>query len=264
MEFIDTHAHLDDEAFAGEADALIARAAAAGVTRIVNVGFNADGWDTSTTLVTQYADRGLYLALGIHPNYAQEATEAGLAALRARCLPGPDRPRVVAIGETGLDYYRTYCPFDQQRASFRAHLALARDLDLPVIIHDRDAHDDIMAILRSDGAGTRGVMHSFSGDLAMAEECIARGYLLSLSGPVTFPKATDRHLIARTVPLEALLLETDCPYLTPVPHRGRRNEPSYIPLMAAALATLRGIPVAEVATATTANATRLFALGVGG
>jgi TatD DNase family protein len=264
MEFVDTHAHLDDEAFAGETDAVIARAAAAGVTRIVNVGFNQEGWETSTALVRQYAGRGLYLALGIHPNYAQEATPATLAALRDRCTLGPARPRVVALGETGLDYYRTYCPPDQQRAAFRAHLALARDLDLPVIIHDRDAHGDIMAILREDGAGTRGVMHSFSGDLAMAEECLARGYLISLSGPVTFPKAADRHAIARAVPLDALLLETDCPYLTPHPHRGRRNEPGYIPLMAAAVAALRGIPVAEVAAATTANAERLFQLGVGG
>jgi TatD DNase family protein len=201
------------------------------------------------------------LALGIHPNYAQEATPAALEQLRALCAGEvAGVPRVVAVGETGLDYYRTYCPPETQRAAFRAHLRLSRELDLPVIIHDRDAHDDIMAILREDGAGTRGVMHAFSGDPAMAAECIQLGYRISLAGPVTFPKAADRHAVARAVPLDALLLETDCPYLTPHPHRGRRNEPSYIPLLAAAVAAQRGISVAEVAAATTANAVRLFNL----
>jgi TatD DNase family protein len=261
MELVDTHAHLDDDAFAGETEALLARAAAAGVTRLVQVGFNQAGWESSIALAQAYAGQGVFLALGVHPNYAQEATPEALDRLRALCAGTvPGVPRVVAVGETGLDYYRTFCPPEVQRESFRAHLRLARDLDLPVIIHDRDAHADIMAILHSDGAGTRGVMHSFSGDVAMAEECLRLGYQIALSGPVTFPKAADRHAVARAVPLDALLLETDCPYLTPHPHRGRRNEPSYIPLMAAAIATLRDISIEAVAAATTANAIHLFGL----
>ena len=261
MKLSDTHAHLDDEAFAGEETALVARAAAAGVTRIINVGFHEAGWASAAALVRRRAGQGLFLALGIHPNSAQEATPAALDRLAALCSGQvPDVPRVVAVGETGLDYYRTWCPPEVQRAAFRAHLRLARRLDLPVIIHDREAHTDIMAILREDGVGTRGVMHSFSGDVPMMEESIRLGYLIALSGPVTFPKAVDRHAVARAVPLDALLLETDCPYLTPQPYRGRRNEPAYIPYIARAIADLRGIPVAEVAAATCANANRLFGL----
>jgi TatD DNase family protein len=139
-------------------------------------------------------------------------------------------------------------------------LALARELDLPVIIHDRDAHADIMDILRRDGQGTRGVMHAFSGDVVMAEECLRRGYLISLAGPVTFPKATDRHAVARAVPLSGLLVETDCPYLTPVPFRGKRNEPAYVAYTAARIAELKGLPLETVAAATTANAVALFGL----
>jgi TatD DNase family protein len=169
---------------------------------------------------------------------------------------------VVGLGETGLDYYREYVPHEQQKDSFRKHLALSRELDLPVIIHTRDAYDDVMEILRSDGKGTRGVMHSFSGDLDYALECIKMGYLISLSGPVTFRKATDKHLLAREVPLDALMVETDCPYLTPEPYRGRRNEPAYVAYTARAIAELRGVSLAEVAQATTRNASRLFGLGL--
>src|SRR5439155_9382664 len=143
---------------------------------------------------------------------------------------------VVAIGETGLDYYREYVPHEAQRDSFRAHLDLARQLDLPVIIHNRDAHAEVLDILRSDGAGTRGVMHSFSGDLTFAMECIRLGYMISLAGPVTFRNAVDKHMIAAGLPLESLLVETDCPFLTPEPFRGRRNEPAYVQYTARAIA----------------------------
>jgi TatD DNase family protein len=169
-------------------------------------------------------------------------------------------PRVVGLGETGLDFYRQYVSHDQQREAFRRHLELARLLDLPVIIHDRDAHDDILKILRDDGRGTRGVMHSFSGDLEMMHECIRLDYMISLSGPVTFRKASDKHAIAREVPLDMLMLETDCPYLTPEPYRGRRNEPAYVAYTARAIAELRGTTLDAIASATTSNTQRLFKL----
>ena len=260
---IDSHAHLDAPEFEADRAVVIARAHAAGVTRMVTVGYDQATWATATALIAAHPGAGLYLALGIHPNSAPEATEAGLADLAARCRAGrtdPTAPRVVGLGETGLDYYRDWATPEQQRASFRAQLALARELDLPVIIHDRDAHADILAILRADGAGTRGVMHAFSGDVAMAEECLRRGYLISLAGPVTFSKAADRHAVARAVPLAGLLVETDCPYLTPAPFRGRRNEPAHVALTAARIAELKGVSLEDVAAATTANAVALFGL----
>ena len=260
---IDSHCHIDAPQFDDDRAAVLARAHAAGVTRCVVVGYDRATWASAEACVRAYPDAGLALALGIHPNSADEADDAMLAALAARVQAGrsdPTVPRIVAIGETGLDYYREFTTPTQQRAAFRAQLALARELDLPVIIHDRDAHADIMAILRADGAGTRGVMHAFSGDAAMAAECLARGYQISLAGPVTFPRAADRHAVARAVPLAGLLVETDCPYLTPVPHRGRRNEPAYVAHTAAAIATLRAEALDVVAAATTANAVRLFAL----
>jgi TatD DNase family protein len=176
--------------------------------------------------------------------------------------PGaPTRPRRASSGSAKPASTTTASgPPRSSNAPPFAQLALGRELDLPVIIHDRDAHADIMAILRSDGHGTRGVMHSFSGDIAMAEECLRLGYVISLSGPVTFPKAADRHAVAAWVPLSGLLVETDCPYLTPVPHRGRRNEPAYVAHTAARIAALKGLPLEEVAAATTANTAALFGL----
>jgi TatD DNase family protein len=260
---IDSHAHVDAPEFAADRTAVITRAHGAGVTRIVTVGYDQATWITATEVARTYADHGIYLALGIHPNSAYETDDATLADLAARCRAwraDPAQPRVVGLGETGLDYYRDWATPEQQRASFRAQLALARELDLPVIVHDRDAHADIMAILRADGAGTRGVMHAFSGDVAMAEECLRLGYLISLAGPVTFPKAADRHAVARAVPLSGLLVETDCPYLTPVPYRGRRNEPAYVAHTAARVAELKGLPLEDVAAALTANTVNLFQL----
>jgi TatD DNase family protein len=166
----------------------------------------------------------------------------------------------VALGETGLDYYRHYISPDEQKRSFRAHLDLAKQLDLPVIIHNRDAHEDILEILRQDGQSTRGVMHSFSGDEQFAVECMRLGYMISLSGPVTFKKATDKHQIAASVPLDMLLVETDCPFLTPEPFRGRRNEPAYVAYTARAIAEIRGITFEEFAAQTTSNAIKMFGL----
>lgn len=260
---IDSHAHLDAPEFDTDRAAVIARAHEAGVTRIVTIGYDPATWASATALVQAEARQGLYLALGIHPNSADEATDAALADLAARCRAGqtdPAAPRVVGLGETGLDYYWDRVPPAQQQTSFRAQLALARELDLPVIIHNREAHADILAILRAAGQGTRGVMHAFSGDVTMAEDCLRLGYRISLAGPLTFPKATKLHTVAQAVPLSGLLVETDCPYLTPAPFRGKRNEPARVALTAARLAELKGLPLAAVAAALTANTVELFGL----
>jgi len=252
---IDTHAHLDSDHYQGDLEAVIGRARRFGLLSIVTVGFEPSGWPAALSIAERYSD--IYPALGIHPNSADQTTDSTMAELERLCR-ATEGKRVVGLGETGLDYYREFVSHDEQRASFRRHLELARSLDLPVIIHDRDAHEDVMQTLREDGSGTYGVMHSFSGDLEMANECIRLGYMISLSGPVTFRKAADKHSIARQVPLEWLLVETDCPYLTPEPYRGRRNEPAYVAYTAQAIAELRGTSLDDIARATTANAYRLF------
>jgi TatD DNase family protein len=255
---VDSHAHLDSNDFQGEVDALVARAEEFGLAAIVTIGIEPPDWDGCLALAEQHDI--VHAALGIHPNSANLTDDRTLARLEALCRNGEGSRRVVGIGETGLDYYRDYVPHDMQRRSFGAHLTLARELDLPVIIHNRDAHEDIFEVLKTGGKGTRGVMHSFSGDTDYARRCIELGYMISLAGPVTFRKAEDKHLVARDVPLDCLLIETDCPYLTPEPFRGRRNEPAYVAYTARAIAALRGVPFEEVAAATTANAARLFGI----
>ncbi|HEX8231030.1 MAG TPA: TatD family hydrolase [Chloroflexia bacterium] len=253
---VDSHAHLDSTDFAGDRDELVARAREKGLVGIVSIGFEPEGWASTLQLADRY--EMVFPALGVHPNSADQTFEATLADLESLCR----RHQIVGLGETGLDYYREYVTHEQQRESFRAHLDLARQLDLPVIVHNRDAHTDILDILKRDGHATRGVMHSFSGDVAYAEECMALDYMISMSGPVTFKKAVDKHQVAAAVPLDMLLVETDCPYLTPEPYRGRRNEPSYVYYTAEAIARLRGVPFEVVAEATTANAARLFGLPI--
>jgi TatD DNase family protein len=253
---VDSHAHLDSEDFKGEADAIVSRALDYGLVGVITIGIEPADWEANLALAEQYDI--VHAALGIHPNSAGQTTGETLERLAVLCRDGAGSRRVVGIGETGLDYYRQYVPHDVQRRSFAAHLELARELDLPVIIHNRDALEDVLEVLQTDGKGTRGVMHSFSGDAAYAWRCIELGYMISLAGPVTFRKAEDKHAVAREVPLDSLLVETDCPYLTPEPYRGRRNEPAYVAYTAKAIAELRGVSFEEVARATTANAARLF------
>ncbi|HET9493292.1 MAG TPA: TatD family hydrolase [Chloroflexia bacterium] len=255
---VDSHAHLDSDDFSGEVGEIVARAEDFGLVGIVTIGIEPGDWDGCLALAGQHEI--VHTALGIHPNSAGQTTDETLARLEALCRNGEGKRKVVGIGETGLDYYREYVPHDVQRRSFSAHLALARELDLPVIIHNRDAHEDILDILKAEGKGTRGVMHSFSGDVEYARRSLDIGYMVSLAGPVTFRKAEDKHMVARYVPLDSLLIETDCPYLTPEPYRGRRNEPAYVAYTARAIAALRGVSFEEVARATTANAARLFSI----
>ncbi|KYH33818.1 TatD family hydrolase [Neomoorella mulderi] len=252
---IDSHAHLNDPAFAADLAGVLGRLQEAGVVAVINVGYDVS---SSRRAVEQaHAWPFIYAAVAVHPHDAAtfdaeaEAVIGGLAR----------DSRVVAIGETGLDYYRNLSPRQRQQEVFRWHLELARALRLPVIIHDRDAHGDTLQILKKAGpfpAG--GVLHCFSGSWEMARECLEMGFYISFAGPVTFKNATKLREIAVRVPLERLLIETDCPYLTPEPHRGRRNEPAYVGLVADAIAAARGLVPEAVSEATAANARRLFGI----
>ena len=262
MTLVDTHAHLDFGKFDGDRQAVIQRAREAGVGAIVNVG--ADLASSQRAVKLAEAHEGIYAAVGMHPHDAKALDGAALAHLRELAR----HPKVVAVGEIGLDFYRDLSPRDMQRRAFRAQLAWAAKLGKPVVIHDRDAHDEILEMLEdwagglqgSPLAGRLGVLHTFSGDLGMAERAIELGFYISISGPVTYHNA--RHLpdVVRALPMERLLVETDCPFLTPHPHRGKRNEPAYVRLVAERVAVLKGLPLDRVAEATTANAQRLFGL----
>lgn len=254
---IDSHAHLDASEYSEDTEEVVRRGREAGLVAVVSIGIEPADWGRTLELARLYGD--VFPALGIHPNSADQTTDATLSELAELCK----KHGAVGLGETGLDYYREFVSHETQRESFRAHLALARQLDLPVIIHNRDAHADVLDILRKDGTGTRGVMHSFSGDVAYANECLALDYVISLSGPVTFKKAAEKHAVAAALPLDRMLIETDCPYLTPEPYRGRRNEPAYVSYTAQAIARLRDTSYMEVAAATTANAMRFLGLPVG-
>jgi TatD DNase family protein len=259
---IDSHAHLDFAKFDRDRSAVVERARAAGVAVMINVGADLASSRRAVELAAEY--EGIYAAVGMHPHDASKLDGAALAELRELAR----RPKVVAVGEIGLDFYRDLSPRDQQRRAFLAQLAWAAKLGKPVIIHDRDAHDEIMAILESWAAGLRtsplaghlGVLHTFSGDLAMAERAMALGFYISISGPVTYHNAGQLPDIVRALPLDRILVETDCPFLTPQPHRGQRNEPAYVRLVAERIAALKGMSLPELAAATTANAERLFRL----
>lgn len=204
----------------------------------------------------------VFAAVGMHPHDAKDLSQSALAELESLAR----EPKVVAIGEIGLDFYRDLSPRPAQRAAFEAQLALAARLGKPVIVHDRDAHGEVMGILRgwarSSPLAEKGVLHCFSGSLEMALDAVELGFLISIAGPITYANARKLPEIAAALPLDKLLIETDCPFLAPHPHRGQRNEPAYVALVAQALARVRGIPVADVARATTANAARVFGLTI--
>ncbi len=250
---IDSHAHLDDAAFDADREAAIDRARAAGVGQIINVGFNEARWATTLALAT--AQPAIYAVLGLHPHEAQ----AWNAAIAERLREALRHPRVVGLGEIGLDFYRDYAPHDQQRGAFRAQLALAQECGLPVVLHSRAAEEETVATLAEAGIGN-GVLHSFSGSLEVAERALALGLHISLTGPVSYPKADHQRELARLIPLDRLLLETDCPYLAPQARRGKRNEPAFLRFTAEAIATARGLTVEEIIAATAANTIELFGL----
>jgi TatD DNase family protein len=264
MILIDSHAHLDSRKFDSDRRQVVERAGAKGVQTIVNPGADLPSSRQAVALAARrWAGVEIYAAVGVHPHDAKTLSAEALAELRTLAQ---DEPRVVAIGEIGLDYYRDLSPRAVQRRAFESQLALAGQLRLPVIVHSRDAQDDLMAILRNwlKGAGMNPgvVLHCFPGDVAMAEEALGLGFYLGIGGPVTYQNARVLPEVVKAAPLERLLLETDCPYLPPHPHRGQRNEPAYVALVAAKVAQLQGRPVAEVAAVTTANARSLFNLPV--
>jgi len=250
MRLVDSHAHLDFPQFNGDRDAVIARAQKAGVAWILNVGTDLESSRAAVALAEAYDF--IYAAVGVHPHDARTVTPTVLGELRELAR----HPKVVAIGEIGLDYYRDLSPRPVQRRAFAEQLALAAELGLPVVVHSRDAHEDVLAALR-EGSGV-GVLHSYSAGPERLEEVLALGFFIGIAGPVTFPKAHRLRTVAALVPPDRLLVETDCPYLTPVPHRGKRNEPAYVRYVAEAIARTRGLPTERVAQQTAENAERLF------
>ncbi len=253
---VDTHAHLDDARFREDLPGVLARAAEAGVEHILTVGCDLESSRESLRLAA--AHPGLYAALGIHPHDAPQATKEGLEILRN--LLGNDR--AVAVGEIGLDFYRDRSPRDVQRRAFRDQLRLAREVGKPVIVHDRDAHEEVLAILREERAAEiGGVLHCFSGDLAMARACVEMGLYISIAGPVTYPANEALREVVRQIPVDHLLIETDAPYLAPQARRGRRNEPAFVAQTARKIAEIKGLTLDDVARVTTLNAFELFGIG---
>lgn len=258
---IDAHAHLDLDAYANDRAETIARAKEAGVERIINVGVEPPAWDHSLALARQYPGY-ISLALGIHPNDIHRTDDPEAALERLVQLIEANRDLIVGLGETGLDYYHDDVTPELQKVYFLKQIELARQLKLPLVIHCRDAMRDLLDILQEHARNMPVQMHCFSGTVAEAEECIALGseVYISLAGPVTFARAFDRHEVARAVPLDRILVETDCPFLTPHPFRGRRNEPARVRLVAEQIAALKGLSYEEVARQTGQNVKRLFGI----
>jgi len=253
MRLIDSHAHLDDRAYNADRAAVIARAFAEGIG-IVTIGSDLRSSRDSVRLAERH--RRIWATVGAHPHGAKSADARTLAEFEGLAK----RDAVVAIGEIGLDYYRDLSPRDVQRRVFAQQLALARRVELPVCLHNRDSTEDLLSILRDAGDGHRGVVHSFLGDAHLAQEFLDLGLHLGIGGPVTFAKNDALREVVRQIPMDRLLVETDCPYLTPVPYRGRRNEPANVAYVAEQIANLRGIGIEVVAERTRENAVRLFDL----
>jgi TatD DNase family protein len=252
MRLVDSHAHLDFPQFDRDRDAVILRAQEANLVAIVNIGTNLASSRASVALAERYDF--IYATVGIHPHDAEMANRDALEELRILA----HHPKVVAIGEIGLDYYRDYSPRPAQRQAFRDQLALASALGRSVVIHSRDAHEEVLAALRNwDGTG---VLHTYAAGPEHLDDVMAMGFFIGISGPVTFSKAERLRHVAKAVPLDRLLLETDCPYLAPEPHRGRRNEPAYVKHVATAVAQIRNVSPGRIASATTENTRRLFGL----
>lgn len=249
----DTHAHLADERLHPEADLVVERARAAGVITIVTVATGVDDAPACLALAERFPG-AVWATAGIHPHSASTYGEESLARIRELLA----HPRVVAVGETGLDYHYDFSPREIQRESFARHLELGRETGLPVIVHAREADDDLVAILREAGRGTTGVLHSFSSGAALLEEAMGMGWYASFSGMITFKKYEGADLVRR-VPPERVLVETDAPYLAPVPLRGKQNEPAFVAHTARRAAEIRGEDPDEFAARTTENARRLYA-----
>lgn len=251
----DSHAHLDDRRFDKDRDEIIKRAKENGVKYILNPGADFSTSIRAVRLSEEYDM--VYAAVGVHPHDVKDMDEDTITSLKALC----NKEKVVAIGEIGLDFYYNHSPREEQIKWFERQIQLAREVKLPIIIHDRDAHGEVFDILKKHNVGDLGcVLHCYSGSVELAREYIKMGIYISLAGPVTFKNARKAYEVAKEIPLEWLLVETDSPYLTPVPHRGKRNESSYVRYVAETIAEAKGIFYEEVAEKTTANAKNLFAI----
>ena len=260
---VDSHAHIDGEEYDADRDEVVARAHEAGVRAILNVGTGeprSGAFERAVRVAEEYEN--VYAAVGVHPHDAKLFDDEAAAQLRSLALGNSS---VIAWGEIGLDYHYDHSPRDVQREVFRRQLRIAREAGLPVIIHSREADDDTVSILREEKTGEyrRGIMHCFGGSQRMAESVMELGFMISFAGNVTFKKAEDLRDVARAVPLERLLIETDCPYLTPVPFRGRRNEPARVLEVAECLAGLHKMTREEMGRITTENFSRFFNLDLG-
>jgi TatD DNase family protein len=253
---IDSHAHIYHRDFAGDFEEMLQRAEDAGVSAMLVVGTDIESSRESVELAEKYPQ--LYAAVGIHPHDAGRVTDACYDVIRTLAVSSR---KVVAIGEIGLDFYRDRSPRDLQEIVFRRFLRMAAELDKPVIIHDRDAHERVMAIMREETV-RKGVLHCFSGDAAMALEAAALGFHISIPGTITYPGNQSLRDVVRAVSIDQMLVETDCPYLTPVPHRGKRNEPAYVRLAAEKVAEVKGLTLDDVARITTKNAGDLFGINL--
>ncbi len=254
MRLIDSHCHLDFPDFAEELDAVVERAHAAGVERLITIGTRID----RAARVAEIAERydGVFFTVGTHPHEAAAETASNFAAMRRFAA----HPKCVGIGEAGLDYHYNYAPPEVAQRVFRGQIALARELGLPIVIHTRDAEGDTAAILRDEmGQGVFGaLLHCFTSSRALAETALELGLSISFSGVVTFKNSADLRAIARDVPLDRILIETDAPYLAPVPHRGKRNEPAFVAATARVVAETKGMAPEALAAATRANTLRIF------
>jgi TatD DNase family protein len=252
---IDTHCHLDFEWFDEDRDAIVARAFEASVTRIIVPAIDIKGCTAVLQLTEEY--EGIYAAVGIHPNSSAEWQDEWIDILHELA----QHEKVVAIGEIGLDYYRDRSPKDVQQRALQLQLELAADLELPVILHNREASEDMIRLLTESPLSDKehpGVLHSFAANWATAQAALKMGYYLGFTGPVTYKKADDLRQIVAQVPLGRILVETDVPFLAPQQYRGKRNEPAYVQFVAERIAAIRGLTTADFAQQTTNNAQRLF------
>jgi len=250
---IDSHAHLQDPRFADDVEEVIARAVEGGVEMIICIGYDLESSREAVELARRH--REIRAVVGIHPHDAKTINDRVLAEVWDLARD----PRVVAIGEMGLDYYRNLSSRDEQRNGFRAQINLAKKLGKPIVIHDRDAHDEVLSIIKQEKAGVNGgIMHCYSGHLPLAVELMKQGFMISFAGPLTFSNARKSVEVAARVPLDRILVETDCPYLTPEPHRGKRNEPLYVWEVAKKLAEIHRKSLQEIAYITTRNAYKVL------
>ena len=251
--YFDSHAHLGEDCFAQDFVNIVKKMRAANVTGMMEIGFDGPSSYHAVELANQHD--WIWAAVGSHPDDAAQVDEARIEEYRALCKD----PRVKAIGEIGLDYHYEDIPRDVQQHAFRLQMALAEELELPVVIHEREAHGDALTII-DEYPSVKGVSHCFSGSPELANELVRRGWYIGFTGVVTFKNARKAVETAKSIPLNRILIETDCPYMAPEPYRGRRNDPSYVPLVAQKIAELRGLPAATVAQATWDNARKLFCL----